>query len=103
MHRDDKQGKVYVGSVLVARWDPIPQNSYPQNRGGQKVTLAQKAKKVKMTNHKKHLFFKSLKARSRGKTLEIIIARRMQNLVHFENKNIIFVIKIHFDIFRIFG
>ena len=81
----------------------IPQNSYPQNGGGQKVTLAKKVKKIKMKNHQKHLFFKSLKARSRGKTLEMIIARRMQNLVHFENKNIIFVIKIHFDIFRIFG
>ena len=29
----------------------------------------------------------------------MIIAKRMQNMVRFENKNIIFVAKIHFDIF----
>ena len=68
-----------------------------------KIKKYKMSKKYKMKNYQKHLFFKSLKARSRGKTLEMIIARRMQNLVHFENKNIIFVIKIHFDIFRIFG
>ena len=44
------------------------------------------------------MFLKPLEAQSRGKTLEIIIAKRMQNMVHFENKNIIFVAKIHFDI-----
>ena len=47
------------------------------------------------------MFLKPLEAQSRGKTLEMIIAKRMQNMVHFENKNIIFVAKIHFDIFCI--
>ena len=40
---------------------------------------------------------KPLEAQSRGKTVEIIIEKRMQNMVHFENKNIIFVDKIHFE------
>ena len=31
------------------------------------------------------------------KTLEMIIVLRMQNMVRFENKNIIFVDKIHFE------
>ena len=44
------------------------------------------------------MFLKPLEAQSRGKTLEIIIAKRMQNMVRFENKNIIFVAKIHFGI-----
>ena len=48
-----------------------------------------------------HMFLKPLKAQTMWKTLEMIIAKRMQNMVHFENKNIIFVIKIHFDIFCI--
>ena len=39
------------------------------------------------------MFLKPLEAQSRGKTLEIIIAKRMQNIVHFENKNIIFADK----------
>jgi hypothetical protein len=33
-----------------------------------------------MKNYQKHMFFKSLKARSRGKTLEIIIAKRMSKI-----------------------
>ena len=44
------------------------------------------------------MFLKPLEAQSRGKTQEMIIVLRMQNMVHFENKNIIFVAKIHFDI-----
>ena len=43
------------------------------------------------------MFLKPLEAQSRGKTLEMIIEKRMQNMVHFENKNIIFVDKIHFE------
>ena len=43
------------------------------------------------------MFLKPLEAQSRGKTLEIIIVLRMQNMVRFENKTIIFVDKIHFE------
>ena len=43
------------------------------------------------------MFLKPLKAQTMWKTLEMIIAKRMQNMVHFENKNIIFVDKIHFE------
>ena len=44
------------------------------------------------------MFLKPLKAQTMWKTLEIIIAKRMQNMGQIENKNIIFVAKIHFDI-----
>ena len=54
-------------------------------------------KNNKKLNHQKHVFLKPLEAQSRGKTLEMIIEKRMQNMVHFENKNIIFVDKIHFE------
>ena len=43
------------------------------------------------------MFLKPLEAQSRGETLEMIIEKRMQNMVHFENKIIIFVDKIHFE------
>ena len=43
------------------------------------------------------MFLKPLEAQSRGKTSETIIEKRMQNMVHFENKNIISVDKIHFE------
>ena len=42
------------------------------------------------------MFLKPLEAQSRGKTLEMIIEKRMQNMVRFENKNITFVYEIHF-------
>ena len=54
-----------------------------------------------MKNHKNHMFLKPLKAQTMWKTLEMIIAKRMQNMGQIENKNIIFVAKIHFDIFCI--
>ena len=54
-----------------------------------------------MENHKNHMFLKPLKAQTMWKTLEMIIAKRMQNMGQIENKNIIFVAKIHFDIFCI--
>ena len=47
------------------------------------------------------MFLKPLKAQTMWKTLEMIIAKRMQNMGQIENKNIIFVGKIHFDIFCI--
>ena len=47
------------------------------------------------------MFLKPLKAQTMWKTLEMIIAKRMQNMGQIENKNIIFVAKIHFDIFCI--
>ena len=53
--------------------------------------------KTKKLNHQKLVLLKPLEAQSRGKTLEMIIEKRMQNMVHFENKNIIFVDKIHFE------
>jgi len=37
-----------------------------------------------------------------GKTLEMTIEKRMQNMVYFENQNNLFVIDLHFDIFGIF-
>ena len=43
------------------------------------------------------MFLKPLEVQSRGKTLEIIIAKRMENMVRFENKNITFVDEIHFE------
>ena len=43
------------------------------------------------------MFLKPLDSQSRGKTLEMIIEKRMQNMVHYENKNIIFVDRIHFE------
>ena len=55
------------------------------------------SKKNKKWNHQKHVFLKPLETQSRGKTSEMIIEKRMQNIVHFENKNIIFVAKIHFE------
>ena len=54
-----------------------------------------------MKNHKNHMFLKPLKAQTMWKTLEMIIAKRMQNMGQIENKSIIFVAKIHFDIFCI--
>ena len=54
-----------------------------------------------MENHKNHMVLKPLKAQTMWKTLEMIIAKRMQNMGQIENKNIIFVAKIHFDIFCI--
>ena len=62
------------------------------------ATKCKNWKKKRMWNHQKHMVLKPLEAQSRGKTLEIIIVLRMQNMVHFENQNIIFVAKIHFDI-----
>ena len=47
------------------------------------------------------MFLKPLKAQTMWKTLEMIIAKRMQNMGQIENKNIMFVAKIHFDIFCI--
>ena len=44
------------------------------------------------------MFLKPLKAQTMWKTLEIIIAKRMQNMGQIENKNFIFVAKVHFDI-----
>ena len=49
-----------------------------------------------MYNHQKHTFLKALEAQSRGKTVETIIKRDMQNMVHLENKNILFIDKVHF-------
>ena len=48
------------------------------------------------------MLLEPLEAQSRGKTLGMIIEKRLQNMVRFENKNIIFVAKIHFDILCIF-
>ena len=47
-----------------------------------------------MNLHQKHMFLKPLKAQTMWKTLETIIAKRMQNMVHFENKNIIVAAEI---------
>ena len=43
------------------------------------------------------MFLTPLEAQSRGKTLEMITEKRMQNMVRLENKNIIFADKIHFE------
>ena len=51
----------------------------------------------KNENHQKQMFLKPLETQSRGKTLEMIIVLRMQNMAHFEDKIIIFVDKIHFE------
>ena len=45
------------------------------------------------------MFIKALGVLSRGKTLEMTIEKRMQNIVYFESKNIIFVVDLHFDVF----
>ena len=47
------------------------------------------------------VFVRALNAWTMWETLEMIIAKRMQHMVHFENKNIIFATKINFDIFCI--
>jgi len=54
-------------------------------------------------NYQKQVFIKALGGMSMGRTLEITIEKRMQNMVYFENKNIIFVVDLHFDIFDIFS
>ena len=38
-----------------------------------------------------------------GKTLEMTIKKRMQNMVHLENKNNLFVVDLHFDMFEYFS
>ena len=43
------------------------------------------------------MFLKPLDSQSGGKTWEMIIKKRVQNMVRFENKNITFVYKIHFE------
>ena len=56
----------------------------------------QKIKKSKKRNHQKQVFLKPLDSQSGGKTWEMIIKKRMQNMVRFENKNITFVYKMLF-------
>ncbi len=46
----------------------------------------------------KTVFYEVLEAWSRSESLEIAIKSRMQNMVHLENMNIIFVNEILFEI-----
>ena len=48
--------------------------------------------------HHKTMFYEVLEARTRSESLEIVIKSRMQNMVHFENINIVFVSEILFEI-----
>ena len=53
----------------------------------------------KISFYHKTVFYEVLEAWSRSESLEIAIKSRMQNMVHFENMNIIFVSEILFEIF----
>ena len=61
--------------------------------------MKKEIQKAKKWNHQKHVFLKPLEpgGPERGKTSEMIIEKRMQNMVRFENKNMIFVANIHFE------
>ena len=51
-----------------------------------------------MIFHHKTVFYEVLEAWSRSESLEIAMKSRMQNMVHFEKMNIIFVSEILFEI-----
>jgi hypothetical protein len=85
-------GLAMCGNVAMSLLFNEPKIAKMKNAKNTKIYKKQKCKIIKNM-----CFLKPLKAQSRGKTFETIMKRDMQKMVHFENKTILFIDKIHLE------